>query len=86
MVAFADKEVTRMTVWNGEIARAVRLARAAYESRKGRPAPNIIAMRFVEVNGEQITLTGLDLGFALVMADVREEAWPDLDIPNIPIK
>ena len=70
-----------MTVWNGDIARAVRLARAAYESRrKGHPVPNIIAMRFVELNGEQITLTGFNLGFMLALADVRKEAWPDVNM------
>jgi hypothetical protein len=78
LVAFADNEVTRMTVWNGNIARAVRLARAAYESRKKRPAPNIIAMQFFQVDGEPTTLmTGMGLGLALALTGMLDEACPD---------
>src|SRR5262249_13061745 len=67
-VAFADKEVTCMTVWNGEFVRAIRLARAAYESRKRRPSPGIIAMRYIQDDGTVVTLSGMDLAFMLVMA------------------
>src|SRR5262249_21592084 len=77
-VAFADHEVTLMTVYNGDLARAVRLARAAYKSRKKRPAPNIIAMQFTDLNGEPTTLmTGLELGLALAFKGILDEACPD---------
>jgi hypothetical protein len=76
LVAFEDKEVTRMTVWNGEVGRAIRLARIAYESRKRRPPPNIIAMRFIEEDCRQMTFTGRDLGFIMMMADeLKDEPW-----------
>ena len=77
IVAFADNEVTRMTVWDGDIARAVRLARAAYASRKGHPAPDIIAMQFVTVDGEHTDLlSGLELGLMLALRGMLDEAMP----------
>ena len=74
-VAFADKEVTCMTVWNGEFGRAIRLARIAYESRKRRPAPGILAIRTIEDDGNVMTFSGKDLAFVLMMAG---ENWREV--------
>jgi hypothetical protein len=51
---FADGEQTRMTVYCGkglDVARGVRLARYAYESRKRRAPPVILGATFVSSAG-----------------------------------
>jgi hypothetical protein len=55
VATFADGEVTRMSVFTSreklDMARGVRLARAAYESRMKQAVPPIIEAHF-ERNGE----------------------------------
>src|SRR5262245_44295330 len=50
VVSFDDSEVCRMTTWNAsgkpDLARGIKLARYAYESRKKRPPPAIVAVHF----------------------------------------
>jgi len=50
VATFADHEVTRMSVFTSlkklDMARGVRLARAAYESRMKQVAPSIVEARF----------------------------------------
>jgi hypothetical protein len=52
---FADSEVTRMTTYTSlarlDVARGVRLAKAAYQSRTRSPPPPIIEARFETVDG-----------------------------------
>jgi hypothetical protein len=52
---FSDGEQTRMTVWCGkglDVARGVKLARYAYESRrKGKPPPPMTSATFVSRDG-----------------------------------
>jgi hypothetical protein len=92
-IAFADKEVTRMTVWGGDFGRAVRLARMAYESRKRCPPPDIIAIRYLQPDDSQeVTLHGRDLAFVMMLAnELQNEPWfrktqnkPGLESDTIP--
>ena len=57
VATFADGEVTRMTVFTScaklDMARGVRLARAAYESRMKRAAPPIVQAHY-ERNDEVV--------------------------------
>jgi hypothetical protein len=58
---FSDGEQTRMTVWCGnglDVARGVKLARYAYESRKGRTPPPMTSATFVsnDVSNDGATL------------------------------
>jgi hypothetical protein len=50
VVTFADGEITRMTVWSAsgkaDLDRGIKLARAAYESRRKRFPPAITAVHF----------------------------------------
>jgi hypothetical protein len=51
---FSDGEQTRMTVWcrDGlDVARGVKLARYAYESRKGKTPPAMTSATFVSWDG-----------------------------------
>jgi hypothetical protein len=61
VATFADGEVTRMTVFTScaklDMARAVRLARAAYESRMKQAAPPIIEAHY-ERDGEVLESYG----------------------------
>jgi predicted lipoprotein with Yx(FWY)xxD motif len=55
---FSDGEQTRMTVWcrNGlDVARGVKLARYAYESRKGKTPPPMTSATFVSSDGATLT-------------------------------
>jgi hypothetical protein len=92
-VAFVDKTVTCMTVWNGEFGRAVRLARIAYESRKRCPPPDILAMHYVQNDGTPVFLHGFDLAFMLILAgELDNEPWyrkrqngaTDVKMPRLP--
>jgi hypothetical protein len=61
---FSDGEQTRMTVWcrNGlDVARGVKLARYAYESRKGKTPPPMTSATFVS-SDDGATLTKYDAG------------------------
>jgi hypothetical protein len=54
---FADGEIARMSVWQGnrkkpDLARAVRLARAAYVNRMKHEPPAIVEGQFVDINGD----------------------------------
>jgi hypothetical protein len=56
VVTFADKQVTRMTVWSADgepdLRRGIHLAWAAYESRTKRFPPAITALHFEVVHFE----------------------------------
>jgi hypothetical protein len=56
VATFADGEITRMSVWQGgrktfDLARAVRLAQAAYVSRMKQEPPTITEGQFVSTDG-----------------------------------
>jgi hypothetical protein len=59
VVAFADGETTRMTVWSAsgkpDLRRGIKLAHAAYESRTMSKPPAITALHFETVDGESVT-------------------------------
>ena len=61
VVTFADKQVTRMTVWsaNGkpDLRRGIHLAWAAYESRTKRFPPAITALHFEKKVDDGATVT-----------------------------
>ena len=55
---FSDGEQTRMTVWCGnglDVARGMKLARYAYESRKGKTPPPMTSATFVSSDGATLT-------------------------------
>jgi hypothetical protein len=55
---FSDGEQTRMTVWcrDGlDVARGVRLARYAYESRREKTPPPMTSATFVSNDGAMLT-------------------------------
>ena len=62
---FMDGQKTRMTVHCGkglDVARGVKLARSAYESRNGKRQPEIVSGQFVSSEGEKLmTYTGDEL-------------------------
>jgi hypothetical protein len=56
VATFADGEIARMLVWRGrrktlDLARAVRLAQAAYASRMKQQPPPITEGQFVDTDG-----------------------------------
>ena len=54
---FIDGQKTRMTVHCGkglDVARGVKLARYAYESRNGKRPPGIVSGQFVSIEGEKL--------------------------------
>ena len=61
VVTFADKQVTRMTVWSADgepaLRRGIHLAWAAYESRTKRFPPAITALHFEKKVDDGATVT-----------------------------
>jgi hypothetical protein len=57
---FTDSEQTRMTVHcrkGLDVARGVRLARYAYESRKGKTPPAMLGATFVSSDGHRMLIS-----------------------------
>ena len=58
VVEFADGQTTRMTTWSASgkpnLCRGIKLAHAAYESRKTCEPPIITALHFETADGENV--------------------------------
>jgi hypothetical protein len=61
---FSDGEQTRMTVHCGrkglDVARGVKLARHAYESRKGKAPPAMLGGYFMSIEGTTVMVYSAD--------------------------